>query len=418
MAKTYSLDEQLSVLSDEQLETLKQEMIKLRNRSAPSANYDEHMGGVGMAKEGGLAKIGRILLATGEGALLGTQGRPLSEGIFTNPNYHGMGWRPRTEEEAIQFEQAKDKIRANARESAFGMGWKPKTKEEAIQFEKEKAAVTAGARGSSISSFDIGTVPKIQNDEQRAEILASLPPDLAENVQAAGEYRLDATKLYGLRNNSGDRAKFDALINRIYPGWDMKKYTQRQKYITDLASGKLNQQVLAANTLTKHLDTFDQTIDNLKNTNSKPANAIINFAKDITGDPSITDFKFAKEIVNSEMQRLLTQVGVTQEGMNRVSAMLSNNAGFDQMKSNVQLLKTIMKGRLEPLRSQYKNIMGEEENGQIVFPDTRDLFLKAGQPTSSGFGQGNNSIPEGQTATNYKSGLKIIFRNGQWQPLR
>jgi hypothetical protein len=232
---------------------------------------------------------------------------------------------------------------------------------------------------SLIGQIDINQIPRPQNEDERVQVLGMLPPDVAENVQAAGEYRLDATKVYGLRNNSGDRAKFDALINRIYPQWDMKKYVQRQKYLNSLAdtsSAKLGGQILALNTLPKHLETFLETIEALKNAGLKPKNAIINYAKNVLGYPEITDFKMAKEIVCGEMQKVVTGAAVTQEGMRRVDAMLSENAGYDQMISNAKIMIKIAEGRLEPMQTQYKNVMGKDESGDIIYPESRAIFDK------------------------------------------
>lgn len=258
-------------------------------------------------------------------------------------------------------------------------------------------------QASSITTFDQSSIKTPKTDEERQAAIESLPPDLAENVKAAGEYRLDPNKLYSMRSNSADRTKFDALVNKIYPGWSMQKYSQRQAYMNDLAKGKTSQSILALNTLAKHMETFDNTIDELKNGNIKPENAIINFAKDVTGDPTITDFKFAKEIVNSELERLLTGVGVTQQGMERVNKMLSTSAGYKQMKSASQLLKTIVRGRIEPLRTQYKNMMGEEENGQILFPESQKVF--AASNNSDNIDSNNSSPITGKT----KSGLSYTI---------
>lgn len=259
----------------------------------------------------------------------------------------------------------------NKIQEIMASGERPLSDREQKFFDKE---LGGAGNVTSIANVDVNSIPKVTNEDERAQALGSLPVDVAENVQAAGEYRLDASKVYGLRNNSGDRAKFDALINRIYPGWDMKKYSQRQAYQNDTAKGKTRDQIVSLNTLAQHSQTFISEIEALMNTNIKPENALINFAKDITGDASITDLKFAKEIVYGELQKLITGAAVTQEGMRRVNEIVSENAGYDQLLSNARLLKIIAKGRIEPLRQQYKNIMGEEENGQIEFPETKAIF--------------------------------------------
>lgn len=239
---------------------------------------------------------------------------------------------------------------------------------------------------SSISGINIQGIRAAKTPEERQALLDQLPTELATNIQQAGEYGLDANKIYGLRNNSGDRAKFDALVKLAYPEFDMKTYPQRQAYMNDLAKGKLNQQVISLNTVKKHLDTFDQAITSLGNKNWKPQNAIINAAKELSGDPTITDFKLAQQVVNSEMERLLTGVGVTQQGMAHVRSIISGNSGYKQMKDQVALLKTIINGRMQPLRTQYKNIMGKDESGQIVFPSDQN-YAGAADGGQQGGGQ-------------------------------
>ena len=83
--KTYSIEEQLSVLSPDQLEELKQELIKQRSQS----------------NRRGILQGAR---GFGEGALLGLQGRPLSEGVVTGAKPAG----PDKYEELLKMEELKN----------------------------------------------------------------------------------------------------------------------------------------------------------------------------------------------------------------------------------------------------------------------------------------------------------------------
>ena len=76
MAKTYSLEEQLEVMSPQDRAALKEALLQIKAEEE--------------AKESGVSKnrilgntISRGFLGFGEGALLGLQGRPLSEGVIT-----------------------------------------------------------------------------------------------------------------------------------------------------------------------------------------------------------------------------------------------------------------------------------------------------------------------------------------------
>jgi hypothetical protein len=78
MGKQYTTAEHLSVLSDEQLNALEQELLRQHPKESGAANTQP---------DGVKRLIGKGIIrgaaAFGEGALLGFQGRPLSEGTFT-----------------------------------------------------------------------------------------------------------------------------------------------------------------------------------------------------------------------------------------------------------------------------------------------------------------------------------------------
>lgn len=69
MAKTYSLQEQLSVLSDEELDALREEIIKQSGGQAESPSTGRILGRAALSG----------LTSFAEGSLLGLQGRPISE---------------------------------------------------------------------------------------------------------------------------------------------------------------------------------------------------------------------------------------------------------------------------------------------------------------------------------------------------
>lgn len=101
MGKMYSLEEQLSVLTPEQLEALKQEMIKIRDAEIEKENKGKVRGLVGKG-------ILRGLAAFGEGAVLGLQNRPISEGSF-------MRERPASMAEVDDLEAFEEKERIKRR---------------------------------------------------------------------------------------------------------------------------------------------------------------------------------------------------------------------------------------------------------------------------------------------------------------
>src|SRR3990167_5825413 len=130
----YSLEQQLDVLSPEQLEALKQELIKQRD-SQPAGN---------------IGKFGRVFSRAaqgfGEGALLGLQGRPISE--LSVPE-EAM---PDKYEELLRMEQLKNQVDPSRRQAL--------RQEEVLKrklAEQESGDVsrgTYGLDGTDVQEFD------------------------------------------------------------------------------------------------------------------------------------------------------------------------------------------------------------------------------------------------------------------------
>ena len=221
-------------------------------------------------------------------------------------------------------------------------------------------------------------LPQLRKDstpEEKSAFLDMLPPELATNIQGIANYELDPTRIASLR--TGERSTLIAATKMFDPTFDMKKYPAQQQYVKDLADtkrGTVGGIVNSANTLVGHLGFLDEQIEKLKNTNLKPANAIINLAKDVTGDPSITNYEQAVTVVNSEIETLLSGVGVTQEGLRVRDKLLSKNAGYEQMKSAIRTLGHIMQARTHPLEQQYESLFNKPAGDTILHSDSKDTL--------------------------------------------
>ena len=110
----------------------------------------------------------------------------------------------------------------------------------------------------------------------------------------------------------------------------------------------------------------------LANSKLPAKNLVINYARYATGDPSITDWKTAKNIVDDEVERLVTNAAVTVQGKAMLNNILSSNESSDQQLSQINTLIKIMGGRLSTAMEQYKSIMGKDApEGFFMYPDTR-----------------------------------------------
>lgn len=224
---------------------------------------------------------------------------------------------------------------------------------------------------------DLTPLGKEATPEEKSAFLDKLPPELAQTVQGFADYSLDPTKVASMR--TGERQTILAATKMFDPSFDMKKYPAQADYVKQLSrteNGTVGAKVNSANTLISHLGLLSDQVDKLKNTNLKPANAIINLAKDMTGDTSITDFQQAKSVVDSELETLLTNVGATQQGLEARRQLLSDNASYDQMKSSIQTIGHILQARTRPLEQQYEQLFNKPAGETIIHADSRSILQR------------------------------------------
>lgn len=156
MAKQFSLEEQLSALSPEQLEAIKQEFLK---RQGGGEREGETPGGI-LARGAGQAG-----LAIGEGALLGLQKRPISELSVGKPG-------PRDPlEDLLQREKLKNELDPTRRKSQLEL--------EEIQ-RQQKAQASGGGVPGVAAPGDVSTAGATSKDvagasEEAPEMFISVP---------------------------------------------------------------------------------------------------------------------------------------------------------------------------------------------------------------------------------------------------
>lgn len=232
--------------------------------------------------------------------------------------------------------------------------------------------------------------------EERDAWLGQLDPVTSENVRGLANYDLDLSKVATYRGNQ--RSEYAALAKMYNPNFDMKKYGQRQQFMKNMSNtnpGSMGGNILSLNTLIGHLQLLQEKAAELQTGNLTPVNAVINTARQMSGNPNITNFEQARSVVDSELERALTGVGATQGGLHERRNLLNKNASPQQMVGAIMTLQDIMATRLKSVRSQYKAVMGkEEEPGQIVYDQNQayvdSILSKQGGGNDAGAIYANN----------------------------
>ena len=256
-------------------------------------------------------------------------------------------------------------------------------------FTQKVAGGTLTTQGGYAFPTDLPTLSRNATDQQRQDFLSRLSPEDQDVVQGLADYTLDPSKTSSLfRGNQ--RQRLLALTKRYNPDFDMKSFTAAQHYVNP--DSGVGRNITSLNTLVGHLGYLKNSVDQLQSSGQPLANAVILTARNITGDPTITDYDTASEVVNSEVQRALTAVGVTQQGMERQGAIIPRRKfGEQQAQQYIRSLSHILETRLGALETGYRQQIKRDPGSLITYPETRqvlDSIVGITRPGGVGASQG------------------------------
>lgn len=229
-----------------------------------------------------------------------------------------------------------------------------------------------------------------KDGERNEAYLASLNPKWQDLIKGVADYDIDAkTRMGGF--NKSKQAEILNAVKRYDPNFDMKEYPVRADFMKQLSRtqrGTVGGQRLALNTLISHIGQFQDEVDALKAGGLPPANAVINMARRLTGNNNITDYNLARLNVESEMETLLTGVGVTQEGLKQRLGSLGNNPSDKQLQNYVQRLLDTLTARGNAIEDHYRSVLKKEPGDDIYFPESRAVIerLRAHAPAEESRG--------------------------------
>jgi hypothetical protein len=218
--------------------------------------------------------------------------------------------------------------------------------------------------------------------QEKEQWLGQFPTSTQAVIKGIADYTIDPAKSSSLFRSNARQAIIGA-VKMYNPKWDERKFMASQGYLTDLSKGQTGQNVLSLNTVAGHLGELNDSIEGLSKQHLPAAQGLINFAQQISGNPNITDYDTARRVVNSELERALTGVGVTQEGIQDMKSTIpTRNIGYDQLKQFVKSAGHLIGVRLQNQEYQYKQrTYGGTPKDDIIFPENRDILKKLSPTT-------------------------------------
>lgn len=256
--------------------------------------------------------------------------------------------------------------------------------------------------------------PAVLNDEQQklAEAIANydIPP-----AQALSRF------------DQATREKVMAHAANL--GYDAKEYPTRVASRRDFTSGKAAQSITSLNTVIHHLGNALESNAKMDNTRAPFLNAPLNAVRRGLGNADVTSYETNANAVAEEMAKLLKGGVATKSEIDEWKASLSPNLGPKQLQDNIAEMIRLIAGRVDGLRNQWQSAYSRPRELPFLDKDAQAILRKHGfdpgaiDPSTAN--PGAETLPPAvnvpaanePTATNPKTGQKVVFRNGQWQPL-
>ncbi len=267
---------------------------------------------------------------------------------------------------------------------------------------------------------------------QGKELLNALDPGERANIQAYLEGRR-APPPANPRVPATMRA-WD-ILGRVDPSFDMTKWKTRNETEAAYAKGPEGRNITALNTLPRHLEELQEAAKDLRNLNV-PGGTIARYLTNPVASAMSPRAEAALKRFYNSRQAVAEELGKAFHGSPSVTATEGWKHNFDATSSDQALQAGIVEavklatGRNDELEASYTRAMGKPPSQPFVSQSARDAFDKImarakgekitpkvdNGPLPSGMSP-PSAITEGTRAVNPKTGQRIIFKGGQWQPL-
>ena len=188
-----------------------------------------------------------------------------------------------------------------------------------------------------------------------------------------------------IKESGGDpaEARLQAILNRT-------EFKSREIALKNFSTGVEGRKTRSLNTAMAHLESMKEWSIALKNSDVRKVNAVKQQLSKEFGDPDVTNFDFAKQIVADEVLVSVVQAGGSMQERDNLQKSFDSANTPDQLLGVIETAHELMAGQLESLLLQYESSVGDELAKRNPFvdklsPKTRKLFekLRIGGDTES-----------------------------------
>jgi hypothetical protein len=246
--------------------------------------------------------------------------------------------------------------------------------------------------------------------------LESKDPSLSRFVKdvADNKISISSAPTRQFRGGKGfNQQDIEPLVTQYKPEWNATQYPTAQRTNTEYTSGVTGRNIVSLNTAMKHVSQMNDLAYNLQNGNTQAANYAKNKIKAWFGSSVPTNVESLAPMVSSEVAKMLTGVGITnQTQIEHVLGLFSIAKSHAQLADGIKEALKLTKGRAEELRQGYERGIGSLPNFKVVSPDNVEMFKKFGLEYNEGEPQQITKITTDQEYDKLPSGTMFLDPNG------
>lgn len=221
-------------------------------------------------------------------------------------------------------------------------------------------------------------VPEEHSTLHGAEYLQTLPQGTQNSVKGLADGTIPLTS-FSIRNN--ERGKMIERAKQYDPTFDAGIAPARVATRKDFTSGMAARNVTAINTAIAHMGSMNELADALENKQVPAANAVLNFIKTQTGNPSVNNFDTAKQAVATELMRVFRQVNASENEMKDWEKRFLTSGSPEQIKGALKVGATLLKGRIDAMNDQWDRGMNTTGGyPQLLAPRSKAAMASIGVP--------------------------------------
>lgn len=195
-----------------------------------------------------------------------------------------------------------------------------------------------------------------------AAYLKTLPPDRAAIVQAIASGHMDQLKGFSLKSPEGQQIM--SQVFQYNPQADVADAPARTAARKAFTSGKYGQNITSFNTALDHLGVLNDAVTDLGNVQSpiplttQTANSWRNWARDKSGDPSVSNFNATVPMNLDELVRAFRGTGGNEADIARLENAFNSSQSPAQQRGVLQQWAKLLAGRINEIQHSYNTAMG------------------------------------------------------------